>query len=78
VGNKLGNIRELKILEKISSLLQLDFHDSEFGSNPFCKNLNTYYSEILMMNNCERIKVDGRKFSEIVYFLEKGKFQDLK
>ena len=75
IGNKLGNLRELKILEKLNSLKVLKLHDEEFGTNPFCKKLNTYYSEILMMNNCEKLTVDEHTFFDIVHFLEEGSFK---
>lgn len=71
-GNKINNLKQLKILDKIDSLEEVWFQDFVSGSNPICQNSADYYSEVVLLMNFKRMLVDGKKSSEILGSLQNG------
>lgn len=76
IGNKINNLRQLKVLDLIDSLEEVSFQDFGSGSNPICSNNTHYYSEVVLLKNFERILVDGKKSKEILNFLQNGDFNN--
>lgn len=64
--NRLGNLKELRILEAFPRLATANFHLSSDESNPFCADLGVYYSEVLLLRLAEGCKVDGMRLGEIL------------
>ncbi len=56
IGNRLSSYKELKIFEKFGNLRQLDLYRKDIpNNNPFCEDLKTYYSEVLILKNIENL-----------------------
>ncbi len=61
VANKLSTLKEIKIFEKFNSIKSIDIYDENMpNNNPFCEDLNTFYSEFLLLKNIKNISVDGK------------------
>ena len=61
VANKLSSFKEIKIFDKFNTLKSIDIYDENMpNNNPFCDDLNTLYSEFLLLKNIKEILIDGK------------------
>lgn len=67
--NSLNNLKEIKLLQMFSNLKEVVFHKNAEQSNPFCKDLRLYYSEVIQLDNIERFLLDGKDATQIADFL---------
>ena len=56
MSNKLSSLKEIKIFDKFNTIRSIDIYDENMpNNNPFCEDLNTLYSEFLLLKNIKGI-----------------------